>query len=262
MVGGLFCGRVLADFTFLPLFVWVVGAVLVSVAGSWLLRRVSWAQSWPLFLLLIYVFYPEIDPRWAWSAAAMTVLVILINFLLNGGEATGNRPSGEPATSTPIAPPLRLTPYASRTIPFLLFFATLSLYICTLAPDILPADNGEFQYTGTLLGVAHPPGFPLYTLLSWLMTKLPLAATPAYKINLLSAFTSAATVVLVYLAVSRWPLAVGKYAPVRLTPHASRLGGVAAAITLATSTTFWAQATTANIRSLTAFFVALALYAA
>ena len=278
------------------------------VGGGWLGRRVMLARTWPLFLLLVYVVYPEIEPRWAWVAAAITVLVIVINFWLDeGGEVTGNSPVGESATPGPVAPPLRthasrlthrasssegeatgslfsgkpslstpvappLRTHASRithhAIPLILFFATLTLYIFTLAPDILPADNGEFQYTGTLLGVAHPPGFPLYTVLSWLMTKLPLGTTPAYKINLLSAFTSAATVVLVYLAVSHLPLAAGKHAPrtpalsrVEGTHHASRIAGLAAALTLATSTTFWAQATTANIRSLTAFFAALAIYA-
>ncbi|MCB8928004.1 MAG: DUF2723 domain-containing protein [Ardenticatenaceae bacterium] len=54
---------------------------------------------------------------------------------------------------------------------------------------------------GTTLGVAHPPGFPLYTMLSKLMTWLPLAATAAYKINLLSAITSLLTLGLVYLSV-------------------------------------------------------------
>ena len=38
--------------------------------------------------------------------------------------------------------------------------------------------------------------------------------------------------------------------------------GLLAATALGTSTTFWAQATTTNIRSLTAFFTALMLFAA
>jgi hypothetical protein len=39
------------------------------------------------------------------------------------------------------------------------------------------------------------------------------------------------------------------------------MGGVAAALTLGSATTFWAQATIANIRMPTLFFAALALYA-
>ena len=79
----------------------------------------------------------------------------------------------------------------------------LWLYLSTLAPDVLTADNAEFQYVGTLLGVAHPPGFPLYTMLAHGMTRLPLAASPAYKINLLSVFTSLGTLWLVYLTIYR-----------------------------------------------------------
>ena len=49
-------------------------------------RRVMLARTWPLFLLLVYVVYPEIEPRWAWVAAAITVLVIVINFWLEVRE--------------------------------------------------------------------------------------------------------------------------------------------------------------------------------
>ncbi|HFE67430.1 MAG TPA: DUF2723 domain-containing protein, partial [Chloroflexi bacterium] len=122
-----------------------------------------------------------------------------------------------------------------------------ALYIFTLAPDILPADNGEFQLIATQLGVAHPPGFPLYTLLAHLLTRLPGPASPAYMVNLFSAVASAAALVLLYLTV---------YQLAR-----RHLASVTAVIALGTAATFWAQATTANIRSLTAFFAALAIYA-
>jgi 4-amino-4-deoxy-L-arabinose transferase-like glycosyltransferase len=122
----------------------------------------------------------------------------------------------------------------------------LFLYIGTLAPDILPADNGEFQLVAAELGVAHPPGFALYTMLAHLMTRLPLNASPAYKVNLFSALTGTATLLLVYLSVYRL---AGRPLP-----------GIIAALALGTATTFWAQATTANIRSLTAFLAAAAIY--
>ena len=71
-----------------------------------------------------------------------------------------------------------------------LLLAGLALYVYTLAPDILPADSGEFQTVATNLGVAHPPGFPLYTMLAHMMTRLPLGPNPAYRVNLFSALTS------------------------------------------------------------------------
>jgi hypothetical protein len=45
------------------------------------------------------------------------------------------------------------------------------------------------------------------------------------------------------------------------SPRLARMGGLAAALTLGSATTFWAQATIANIRMPTLFFAALALYA-
>ena len=111
---------------------------------------------------------------------------------------------------------------------------------------MLPADSGELQLVSATLGVAHPPGFALYTMVGHLFTRLPLGRPAAYNVNLFSALTGAATVSLVYLAVFRQ---TGRVA-----------AGLLAATALATATTFWSQATTANVRSLTALFAALAFW--
>ena len=134
----------------------------------------------------------------------------------------------------------------SRVAGIFIVASFLFLYVITLAPGVLTADNAEFQLIATNLGVAHPPGFPLYTLLAHLATWLPFGASPAYRINLFSAITSTLTLVFVYLTV--WRLSK------------SRWGTITAVITLGTAATFWAQATTANIRSLTALFAAMSIY--
>ena len=123
--------------------------------------------------------------------------------------------------------------------------SALLLYTVTLPPGLLPADSGEYQVTGALLGVAHPPGFALYTLLSWLTTRALFFIPPAVAINFLSALLASLTLVLLSRAVQR------------LT--GSRLAGISAALALGFSTTFWAQAVTANVRMFTAFAAALAL---
>lgn len=134
-----------------------------------------------------------------------------------------------------------------RHLSFVIFLAFLALYTATLLPDVLPADAGEFQRVAATAGVAHPPGFPLYTMLGWLFANLPLGPNPAWRVNLFSAVTAAATVALVFR--------IGH----RLT--GSVWGGLAAGLTLGSATTFWATATKASIRPLTAFFPALCLYA-
>ena len=120
----------------------------------------------------------------------------------------------------------------------LVFFA---LYLFTLIPSVLPADNGEFQLVAWKLGIAHPPGYPLYTMAGWLFSRF--FASPAFALNLLSALLAAITLVIVSRTVRM------------LT--GSIVAGVLAASLLGVSTTFWAQATTANIRMPTAFFTAL-----
>ncbi len=129
-------------------------------------------------------------------------------------------------------------------IDFVLFVASLSLYTLTLAPFVLSADNGEFQLVAWKLGIAHPPGYPLYTLVGFVFSRF--FASPAFALNLLNAILAAITLVVVSRIVRA---ATG-----------STMGGLAAAVILGTSTTFWAQATTANIRMPTALFTAWCVY--
>ena len=133
-----------------------------------------------------------------------------------------------------------------------------ALYLSTLRPGLLPADSGEFQWVAATLGLAHPPGFPLYTLLAYLFTLLP--GDAARNVNLFSSITSAATLALFFLILS----ALIDHSK---RPTTSRVGrrwpldatGIATVL-LGTGTTFWAQATTTNIRSLTGLFAALLFY--
>ena len=123
------------------------------------------------------------------------------------------------------------------------FVASLILYAVTLRGDVQAADAGEFQLAAWTLSIPHPPGFPLYTLLAWAASHLPIGASPYLRISLLSALTSALGAGLLAALVAgdgrTW---------------ARRIAGFGAGLALATSVTFWAQATTANIRSLTALF--------
>lgn len=229
---GLFLARVLGEAFGLPA-VWVVVALAVALSGmmAWLLARWPLSRTWPALILLIYVVQPEINPLRTWAAS-----VALAAFVLNW---LALRPRDE-------APRPPDTGRAGWLLSAVLFFAALALYIGTLAPDVLAADSGELQVVAAQMGVAHPPGFPLYILLANLATRLPLG-TPAYAVNFLSAIFAALTVVVVYRCA--WLLA------------RQRLPAVLSALALATATTFWSQATTANVRSLTGLMAALMLYA-
>jgi len=70
----------------------------------------------------------------------------------------------------------------------------LIVYLLTLAPDITwahnGADGGDLIVAAYTLGVPHPPGYPAYTLLAHLFTRIPLGSI-AYRVNLFSAVSAA-----------------------------------------------------------------------
>ncbi|CAN5742855.1 hypothetical protein BH24CHL6_BH24CHL6_06030 [soil metagenome] len=74
----------------------------------------------------------------------------------------------------------------------LVFFPLLALYVRTLLPDVGFWDTAEFQTVGTVLGIAHPTGYPTYTLLAWLASVvLQSFGEVALRANLLSALLAA-----------------------------------------------------------------------
>ncbi len=218
---GLFAGRVLLEgaLQIPPGARWmavtllcIVGGVLFTAVGS---RR--WRLS-PLLLLLIYTLWPRLSPELAWTSVVVSVVALV-------------------HCNVPVR---RAWVW---DIPVLLL--SLGLYAKTLAPTVLPADSGEFQFVSYVLGIAHPPGYPLYTMLGKLFTLLPFGDV-AYRVNLFAAVTSALTLVVVS----------------RTVRHSTQspLAGWLAAAFLGAAPTFWSQGTTANIRSLTALFTAVQVF--
>jgi len=86
--------------------------------------------------------------------------------------------------------------------PTLAALASFVAYTATLAPSVTLEDSGELITAAARLGVAHAPGYPLYTLLGHVATWLP-AGTVAWRVNLLSAFCMAAGTGVFALALQR-----------------------------------------------------------
>lgn len=127
------------------------------------------------------------------------------------------------------------------------FALSLGLYLRTLAPSVATVfdDSPEFQLVCYLLGVAHPTGYPLYTLLGKLFTLLPVGDV-AYRVNLMSALFAA--MALAWLALLLREL-TGR-----------RLAGALGAAALAVAPAFWAQATIAEVYPLHLFLLTLCLW--
>lgn len=65
------------------------------------------------------------------------------------------------------------------------------------AQGISSGDSGDVVTAAINGGIAHPPGYPLYSLLGFLLNKLPIY-TPAWRVGLLSSFFHAATLSVIY----------------------------------------------------------------
>src|SRR5205814_480660 len=70
------------------------------------------------------------------------------------------------------------------------FFISLVVYCWTLAPTVTLVDSGELIVAAYFLGVAHPPGFPLYILLAHLASIVPIGSV-ALRVNFASALFAA-----------------------------------------------------------------------
>ncbi|MCP4356822.1 MAG: DUF2723 domain-containing protein [Chloroflexi bacterium] len=208
----------------LPLIGAITLTILTTSLALLICQRHTLAETWPLLLLYLVIFYPEPNPE-MWLVVGLITAVCFLQV------ASDKFASGK----------------WQMAVTGLLGISFAGLYLITLAPGLLPADSGEFQLITTNLGVAHPPGFPLYTMLGHLITRLSVGDSAAWRLNLLSVVSGTAILLLIYNTV---------YSLTKRT-----LAGVTAALALGTATTFWAQATTANIRSLTAVFATLAFWA-
>jgi hypothetical protein len=54
-----------------------------------------------------------------------------------------------------------------------IFLTSLSIYVYTLSPTLTFGDSGELITAAYWLGIAHPPGYPIWCLLGKLFTLIP-----------------------------------------------------------------------------------------
>lgn len=157
--------------------------------------------------------------------------------------------SGAIATDTgEVAQGGRLPPPAGtdRNVLLIALFVALAagvVYALTLTPGIGLVDSGELALAAWLPGNAHPPGTPLYVLLGWLFTRLPLGAV-AVRLNILSAVCGAVAAALI--AAAAW-----LSRPARGEPAwRAYLPPLAAGLAFAFSTSLWTYAVVAEVYTL------------
>jgi hypothetical protein len=121
------------------------------------------------------------------------------------------------------------------------------VYVRTLLQGVSFGDWAEAQMIPARVGILHPTGYPLYTLLGKLFSVIPVGSV-AYRANLLSAAAAAAAVGVAVLIAVR----------LRVRPVVA----LGAALCLAFSGTLWQEATFSEMNGLHLLLVALLLHRA
>jgi hypothetical protein len=120
--------------------------------------------------------------------------------------------------------------------------ALFAVYALSASRTVGLEDDGLFILSSYFLGIEHPPGYPLFTLIGHLFSRLPLGSV-AYRVHLASSLFGALTCSLAWLCVRA--LGFG------------RLPAVLAAVGLGLSPVFWSQAIIAEVYTLNTFFFLL-----
>lgn len=160
----------------------------------------------------------------------------------------------------------------------LVFLVSLVVYWLTLAPTVTLVDSGELIVAARFLGVAHPPGFPLYLILAHLFSVIPIGSI-GFRINFASAFFAAlasglATLVVAefiatsYLTESKAKKSKKKLARSWAKGDGERKSGwvfnmlpaVSSGLLLAFCRTLWSYATIAEVYTLNTLLIVTILF--
>ncbi len=133
---------------------------------------------------------------------------------------------------------------------------TLLGYCLTISPDLTLEDCGELAVGSMYAGVPHPPGYPVWTLYTWLFTKLVPISNIAFRVALSSAFAAALSSGLLALLTCRasariiegmeWLGGIDE----RLVKRITLVGGCVAGLMLGFSGFMWSQAVIVEVYTL------------
>lgn len=146
------------------------------------------------------------------------------------------------------------------------------VYFFTLGPSVGLEDSGELAVAGDHLGVPHPPGYPIWTIISYLFVRIFSFVTfrgqpnPAWAISLASgvfgALTAGCTAMLITRSASDMlsdAKTIIKRGQNAINDFLCFTGGVAGSLIFAFSPVMWSQSTIVEVYALGAFFLMLVM---
>ena len=155
----------------------------------------------------------------------------------------------------------------------IVFVIALILYSWTLAPTVTLTDSGELIVVAQGLGVAHPPGVPLWVILAHLASLLPLGNV-AVRINFSSALFAALASAMLALVVAEVLITTSylrtwkkRGAQQKKNTEGSSIGlvlicapALGSGLLLAFSRTLWTYATIAEVYALNTLLILIVLF--
>src|SRR5213596_989517 len=155
------------------------------------------------------------------------------------------------------------------------FLVALVVYSWTLAPTVTLTDSGELIVAAYGLGVAHPPGTPLWVMLAHLASLLPVGSV-AVRINFSSAVFAALACAMLALVVAELIVTASCFAAPRRRNKAGRQSSnikssnavgfvmfapaIGAGLLMAFSRTLWSYATVTEVYTLNALLILLIFF--
>ena len=147
-----------------------------------------------------------------------------------------------------------------RPIDWLAFAITTLIallgYCLTISPDLTLEDSGELAVASMYAGVPHPPGYPVWTLYTWLFTELVPISNIAFRVALSSAVAAALSSGLLALLTSRASSRIVESISwfneldERLAKRLAVVSGCVAGLMLAFSGFMWSQAVIVEVYTL------------
>ena len=109
------------------------------------------------------------------------------------------KPVPAPAVPAPVPPLFRPIDWLALGITTIVVFI---VFFLTLAPDVTLEDSGEMATASFYGGIPHAPGYPVWTIYTWLWTLIPFGSV-AWRVELGNAFAGAVAAGLLAFVVSR-----------------------------------------------------------
>ncbi|MBU1099671.1 MAG: DUF2723 domain-containing protein [Bacteroidetes bacterium] len=148
------------------------------------------------------------------------------------------------------------------------------VYLFTIAPSVIQIDSGELATAQATLGICHPTGYPLFTILGYLWLQLPLPFTSIFMSNLLSAiwcsasiYFFVATLIILFDFEEAVPeLKLNKKVKAnlpalkRLEKYEKSLLAILGGLFLSLTQTFWFQSTSVEVYSLHVLILAILIF--